>query len=464
MKSVLLACLLFIVPGVRVAMGGVASPDGAGRATAERFGLTAWTVQTPTERRTASERVQLELTLDGEPRQIDLKPANLRADNFKLKVSDGQGGLKLIDAPPSRAYRGVTDAGGVVAATRKPEGWDLYVVEEGVQWFAEPVAAEEAASAGALIVYRSEDVLPAELTCGVSNDVSHAHEIEAGSRGRIALGTPVQDRDVPARTLAPGEFYELDIAFDCDYQYYYYARGGSIDAVLEDVESLLNAVGVVYERDVRVKPRLAGVVVRDTFESDPYVHINGGDPKLREMRNVWSSGVVGIEHDNAHLMSGAPFGAYLGFGFANGICTESQYAATTHYLERPLIQRVSIISHELGHNFDAPHCDGQADCHIMCSFQTGCDGLGAPNFGAGTIATISNYAATRPCLDIVGGNACPADLAAPLGTLNFADVQAFLAAFGTEQPEADLAAPMGTFNFADVQAFLSAFGAGCPNG
>ena len=56
----------------------------------------------------------------------------------------------------------------------------------------------------------------------------------------------------------------------------------------------------------------------------------------------------------------------------------------------------------------------------------------------------------------------PADLAAPFGTLNFADVQAFLGAFGSSDPSADLAAPMGTFNFADVQAFLGAFGMGCP--
>ena len=54
-----------------------------------------------------------------------------------------------------------------------------------------------------------------------------------------------------------------------------------------------------------------------------------------------------------------------------------------------------------------------------------------------------------------------ADIAAPLGVLNFADVQSFLGAFGAGQPAADLAAPMGVFNFADVQTFLGLFGAGC---
>ena len=69
------------------------------------------------------------------------------------------------------------------------------------------------------------------------------------------------------------------------------------------------------------------------------------------------------------------------------------------------------------------------------------------------------------CLDTdcaQGPNPCnSADLAAPFGTLNFADVQAFLVAFGAMQPSADIAPPFGVWNFADVQAFLAAFGQGC---
>jgi len=56
----------------------------------------------------------------------------------------------------------------------------------------------------------------------------------------------------------------------------------------------------------------------------------------------------------------------------------------------------------------------------------------------------------------------PADLAPPLGTLDFSDVIAFLTAFGTMDPAADLAPPFGSFDFSDVIAFLTAFGAGCP--
>lgn len=63
--------------------------------------------------------------------------------------------------------------------------------------------------------------------------------------------------------------------------------------------------------------------------------------------------------------------------------------------------------------------------------------------------------------DITPAPPCPADLAAPIGVLNFADVQTFLGAFGAQLPSADLAAPAGVFNFADVQTFLGQFGQGC---
>ena len=54
-----------------------------------------------------------------------------------------------------------------------------------------------------------------------------------------------------------------------------------------------------------------------------------------------------------------------------------------------------------------------------------------------------------------------ADVSAPFGVLNFADVQAFLGAFNTGGASADIAAPAGVFNFADVQAFLGHFAEGC---
>ncbi len=64
---------------------------------------------------------------------------------------------------------------------------------------------------------------------------------------------------------------------------------------------------------------------------------------------------------------------------------------------------------------------------------------------------------------VPGAGPCnAADLAEPLGALDFSDVVAFLGAFGAMDPAADLAFPVGVFDFTDVVSFLDAFGAGCP--
>ncbi len=55
-----------------------------------------------------------------------------------------------------------------------------------------------------------------------------------------------------------------------------------------------------------------------------------------------------------------------------------------------------------------------------------------------------------------------ADLAEPVGQLDFSDVVAFLTAFSGSAPQADLAEPFGQWDFSDVVAFLTAFAAGCP--
>ena len=57
---------------------------------------------------------------------------------------------------------------------------------------------------------------------------------------------------------------------------------------------------------------------------------------------------------------------------------------------------------------------------------------------------------------------CTADLAAPLGVLDLADIGAFVTGFTTQQPVADLAAPFGVFDLGDITAFTQAFLAGCP--
>lgn len=62
--------------------------------------------------------------------------------------------------------------------------------------------------------------------------------------------------------------------------------------------------------------------------------------------------------------------------------------------------------------------------------------------------------------DVSSGCGCVADVAAPFGILDLADVQFFITGFITQDPIADLDGS-GVFDLADVQAFIGAFTTGC---
>ena len=57
-----------------------------------------------------------------------------------------------------------------------------------------------------------------------------------------------------------------------------------------------------------------------------------------------------------------------------------------------------MICHELGHNWNAGHCNSSTPCHIMCSTINGCNGQGLPNFEPQGALAVRNFAASRSCL------------------------------------------------------------------
>ncbi|MFK7883010.1 MAG: GC-type dockerin domain-anchored protein [Phycisphaerales bacterium] len=64
------------------------------------------------------------------------------------------------------------------------------------------------------------------------------------------------------------------------------------------------------------------------------------------------------------------------------------------------------------------------------------------------------------CEDVGGCSA--ADIAEPLGTLNFFDISAFIALYNAGDSAADLASPFGTLNFFDISTFINVYNVGCP--
>lgn len=110
----------------------------------------------------------------------------------------------------------------------------------------------------------------------------------------------------------------------------------------------------------------------------------------------------------------------------------------------------AIFSHDFGVDFATDACSDSGNVFV----RLGTGGTVIDDITSGKVVFYRFEVAPSGCNG--------ADLAEPLGELNFTDVLAFLTAFGNQDGAADLAEPFGTFNFTDVLSFLSFFGAGCP--
>src|SRR5207244_1580819 len=127
-------------------------------------------------------------------------------------------------------------------------------------------------------------------------------------------------------------------------------------------------------------------------------------------------------------------------------------------------RRAALTAHEIGHNFNAHHCDAFgticSPCWIMLT-SLGNTTNELTRLGCST-PIITSFALSRPCL---GGGLVHSPLCTPDfdhdGVLTANDFVAFMAAAAANDPSADLDGD-GRITVADFVAFQRAFAGGCP--
>jgi hypothetical protein len=105
-------------------------------------------------------------------------------------------------------------------------------------------------------------------------------------------------------------------------------------------------------------------------------------------------------------------GGVIGYAGVGVVCNRSRaYGMSQTRFTSNLGRRTALTAHELGHNWNAVHCDQAAQCNIMCSSINGCDGIGLPNFEPQGMNAIMDFADSRSCLDspplAVGASTAP---------------------------------------------------------
>jgi hypothetical protein len=186
---------------------------------------------------------------------------------------------------------------------------------------------------------------------------------------------------------------------------------------MADIETILAGINAVYERDCGITHHVATILVR-TAEPDPYSS-TVAETLYTQLRNDWSRNHTSVNRDVVHLMTGKTLtDNVVGYASVGVICNTSRAYGLTHSHLRTFAERVTVVAHELGHNWNAQHCDTVHPCYIMCSTINACDGLGLPSFEPLGQSAITSFAGTRSCLGTTssggGGGPPPAPVSPPL--------------------------------------------------
>lgn len=319
------------------------------------------------------------IDLDGTPAGLILEKRSLRAPGFRL-IEDGPRGPVAVDPPPVATYRGrVVIPGqkdGRVAASLLQDGlYATIALEDGATYGIQPVQPYVPGLPAAVhALYRARDIVPDGGTCGVQ-----AGPAPLGS----APGGPL---------LATGNSI-TEIAFDADFEFFQ-KNGSSVTQTASDIEAVLNAVEAIYENDVQVAYLFTALVVR-TVEPDPYTTtVPSG--LLNEFRTFWNNFHGDLHRDVAHLMTGKNLdGSVIGIASLGVVCKKNAaYGLSQSKFTSNFTSRVGLTAHELGHNFNSPHCSGSG-CFIMCPSLGGCGPV--TQFGAFAQGAITTYVSQNSC-------------------------------------------------------------------
>jgi len=412
MLSMVLAagCAMCGFPMAALALDAALPPASSsvsqGGAGVERVALVIPDLRTFTEVNLAlpqgnPDRFEIGLTIAGKHRLVSAARRSLRAAAFTLFVPDEHGALEPQPAPPVRTYRGLVDGEperGVALQLVDGALCGLIDLGDAGVFMVQPASDFAAGQpVGRHVIYDTRDVIPRDVRCG--NDL-------------VKLGVPDWIVDGPKDQGSGGVAGEqpqiVEIAFDADFDFFI-KNGASVTNTVNDIELIMNGVDFIYDRDVNIGFEFTTIVVRSTID-DPYSAADA-EGKLCEIRNLWNAAPEsGIQRDVAQLYTGKNLdGGTIGLAWLGVICNQGgsdcggpgnlAYSIVESRFTTILSYRQALSAHELGHNWNAQHCDGNGDCHIMCSSTGSCNGINGANlkFGAGEVAQIVAFKSSVSC-------------------------------------------------------------------
>ncbi len=363
-----------------VAFGSIAGPISVGAPSnlLEQIGVDDGELFIPTIE-FGDDQVRVSFPMDGVEHELVLHSVSFRADSFQVWSAQEGGVLAPVEVDDPKTYQGrvVGLADSHVAASIIDGEITATILLDTNTWAIQPVGMGGHAS------YNAGDVVAVDAFCGVDERFDLDDLLDAGDEhDAIAFGEVC----IPAGLTA----------FDADHEFYQWS-GGSAQATVDQIELIMNATNVIYQRDIPMSHLFGDMIIRATPD-DPY----SGDifNRLDQMLAHWNSQQQGIDRVVAHLFSGGDWSGVIGLAYLGVPCRRADlsYGVSISNFSNNMLLRVGLTAHELGHNWGSNHCDG-SDCYIMCPGIGGC-GNNVEKFGPFAQNAIFGFVSSiQTCLD-----------------------------------------------------------------
>ncbi len=288
------------------------------------------------------------LHIEGIEYLIALEAHSVRSSNYRLLIQKPDGSYEDQTPGPETSYRGsvVDDPGSVIAASISTQDRQLeakIIFSDGRKYWVEPLSRRFPSSPSSFyVLYRNSDVIASKGLCAAK---SHSPWIQA----------PVLNPPSSNSSSNLGFPYIAELAADADFEYFQ-NHGSSINNVEQTIHNVINQVNVEFERDVNIRHMISAMIIR-TAEPDPYDSSNSG-ALLNQVAFQWQNFHDELPRDVTELFTGKEIdGNIIGIAWLGGICGSSGYNVVQSDCCGSGACRSDLSAHELGHNWNAPHCE-----------------------------------------------------------------------------------------------------------
>ncbi|MGB7922528.1 MAG: FG-GAP-like repeat-containing protein [Pyrinomonadaceae bacterium] len=340
---------------------------------------------------------RLSLITGEESFELELEPNDLRAKTYRAEETGTDGSRRELESGAVRTYKG--------EALGREDAQARFTIDECAiegliitpdeRYYIEPLSKYDAgADETEFVFYKRSDVIDdSPGMCGATMN----EKVNEAVRG---IAPQVAEATAAGGTYA---LLEAEVATEADYEYV--SALGSSAAANQEILSIMNQVDGVYDRELGIRLK---VVYQHAWAakpiSYPYTSTATGTTILQEFTNHWNVNFASVQRDVAHMWTGkemvnaANDPGLIGIAWGGVVCRAPDHAYGVSQRLTSIAHKYVLTAHEIGHNFDASHSDGQTGCDdtVMRSYIG--TTLSFCSFSRGEIRTYNGNITNAACL------------------------------------------------------------------